>query len=118
MPVMRSSIIAPTGNDGRVNRRRGFLLVYGALIAFFLLWAGYSKGRTGGESAGLAALSSLIAVLIVLGIMAGAAYFKRARGVRAEDDPFEGLHPGEGRQPPGWWWDEASGRWRKPPRPS
>jgi hypothetical protein len=25
-------------------------------------------------------------------------------------------HPGEGRQPPGWRWDECSKQWRKPPR--
>lgn len=97
--------------------QRRLLLIYAGALPPITVWAGYSKGRARGESVGLAAAGTGVAIVIWVGVMAGAVFYNKLKGRQGGTDHSD-EHPVEERsRPPGWWWDEGSKRWRKPPRP-
>ncbi|MCA1845264.1 MAG: hypothetical protein LC792_19140 [Actinobacteria bacterium] len=96
------------------KRQTRLVLAYGAALPLILFGVNYWRGRERGMSGGVAALSSLIALAIVLGVGAWSVANHKRRGSQIPLDRLEGLHPGEGGQPRGWVWDDRSKRWRKP----
>jgi hypothetical protein len=101
-----------------VSKRQGrLILAYGVGLPLIMFGVNYWRGRERGTGVGLAVLSSLIALAILLSIGAwGVANHKR-KGGPILVDRLEAKHPGEGGQPLGWEWDDQSKRWRKPPQP-
>jgi hypothetical protein len=104
-------------DDGVDKRRRRILIGYGIGLPLAMLGVNYRRGLDNGASSGLAALASALALVFFLGLAGWALFDHKRKGGEIRWSGQSDLHPGEGRQPRGWWWDERSRRWRKPPRP-
>jgi hypothetical protein len=93
------------------------LLAYAFALPVIMFGVNYLRGRASGASPELAALASGLVVALVLGMGAWLLYDHKRKGGRIDWEGADDRHPGEGHQPRGWWWDDQSKRWRKPPRP-
>ncbi|MEW6471163.1 MAG: hypothetical protein AB1679_02745 [Actinomycetota bacterium] len=90
------------------------LVAYGLAIPLIMFGVNYGRGVNRGESPGLAAVSSLIALAIVLSVGVWVLANDKPKGGEIRLSRLDEQHPGEGHQPRGWEWDERSKRWRKP----
>ena len=86
-------------------------------LLLLMLAINYVRGRDAGESSALAVLASVLVVAIIVALGSWLLYDHKRKGGEIHWDLPRDQHPGEGRQPRGWWWDERSRRWRRPPRP-
>ena len=98
------------------SRRRRILLAYAIALPLVMFGVNYVRGRSRGESPGLAALASLIALGVLAAIGVWFVYDAKRKGRSVGwQNLDDSQHPGEGSHPPGWWWDEHSKQWKKPP---
>lgn len=100
------------------KRERRLLLAYGLAIPLIMFGVNYGRGRDAGEPPGFAALTSLLALTIVLAILAGIfGWTVLTHRRQGPGDRVAERRPGERGRPPGWQWDDRSRRWRRPQRP-